>query len=139
MAGLGAFLETVKIYEEDNVSGHLWKYGKQIVNGFNEIAKEEGIEDFFSFDGYHCSPNYLTKNNELKSSLDYRTLFAQEMLNKGVMMPWVAFCQSHGDLELDMTLEAGRHALKVYKQALNNGIDKYLIGKAVKPVFRKFN
>jgi glutamate-1-semialdehyde 2,1-aminomutase len=29
--------------------------------------------------------------------------------------------------------------LQVYKKALEDGVEKYLVGRPVKPVFRKFN
>tara|TARA_B100001142_G_C13812505_1_gene453270 strand:- start:200 stop:316 length:117 start_codon:yes stop_codon:yes gene_type:complete len=29
--------------------------------------------------------------------------------------------------------------LNIYKKTLTSGIDKYLFGKAVNPIFRKFN
>ena len=37
------------------------------------------------------------------------------------------------------TLAAVEKVLKVCKQALDEGIDKYLVGGAAKPVFREFN
>ena len=54
-------------------------------------------------------------------------------------MPWVAVSLSHGDRELDLTLNAIRNALKIYALALADGVDKYLVGPVVKPVFRKYN
>jgi glutamate-1-semialdehyde 2,1-aminomutase len=30
-------------------------------------------------------------------------------------------------------------ALRVYRKALDEGIDKYLVGRSVKPVLRRFN
>jgi glutamate-1-semialdehyde 2,1-aminomutase len=54
-------------------------------------------------------------------------------------MPWIAPSFSHGDKELEITLDAVDKALKVYKLALENGINNYLQGPVIKPVFRKFN
>lgn len=72
-------------------------------------------------------------------SLTYRTLFSQEMIKHGVLMPWVALSWSHREQELDLTLQAVDGALKVYKKALDEGIDKYLKGTSIKPVFRRYN
>jgi glutamate-1-semialdehyde 2,1-aminomutase len=36
-------------------------------------------------------------------------------------------------------LDAVKKSLQIYKRALENGIEKYLKGNAIKPVFRKFN
>jgi glutamate-1-semialdehyde 2,1-aminomutase len=54
-------------------------------------------------------------------------------------MPWIALSYEHGDLELEITLEATRKALTVYRKALEDGANNYLIGPAIKPVFRKNN
>jgi glutamate-1-semialdehyde 2,1-aminomutase len=54
-------------------------------------------------------------------------------------MPWIAPSFSHGDAELQRTLDAARKALAVYAQALEQGVERFLQGPAIKPVFRKFN
>jgi glutamate-1-semialdehyde 2,1-aminomutase len=55
------------------------------------------------------------------------------------LIPYVATSFAHTEREVDQTLEAATHALDVYARALGEGVDKYLVGPAVKPVFRKFN
>ena len=69
----------------------------------------------------------------------FRTLYSQEMIENGVLMPWIAISTAHGQTELDMTLSAVRKALKVYAKALEDGYEKYLRGAVIKPVFRRFN
>lgn len=71
--------------------------------------------------------------------MEFRTLFIQEMIKHGVLMPWVALSYSHGDGEINYALGAIKHSLSVYRKALDDGIDKYLEGRAIKPVFRKWN
>ena len=139
MCGLGAFIETINVYKKQNVIDHLWNYGKKLIDGMNEIAKDLDISDYFEVTGIPCSPNYLTKDSNGDSSLAFRTLFSQEMINNNVLMPWIAISLSHGDLELEKTLEATRKALTIYSQALENGYNQYLKGEPIKPVFRKFN
>lgn len=139
MSALGAFIKTVEVLKRDNVIGHVWSYGNKIVSGMNDIAKELGIADHFYVDGYACSPNYVTKNKAGEVSLAMRTLFSQEMINNNVLMPFIALSFAHKEAELDQTLTAVRAALKVYRNALDNGIDAYLKSPVIRPVFRKFN
>ena len=139
MVGLGAFIKTVEIYKQHNVIEHLWQYGKTLTNGMNAIAKELGIAEFFYTEGYDCSPNYVTKDKTGEVSLAFRTLFAQEMIKNGVMMPYIGLSYAHGDSELNITLAAVKKALTVYKQAIEKGYENYLNGPIIKPVFRKFN
>lgn len=56
----------------------------------------------------------------------FRTLFSQEMINNGVLMPWIALSYAHGEKEMEFTLEAVRKALIVYSNALIDGVEKYL-------------
>lgn len=139
MSGLGAFIKTVEIMKRDNVIDHFFRYGNALKMEINGIAKDLGISDFFYVEGYGCSPNYITKDKDLSISLPFRTLFSQEMIKKGVIMPYIAISNSHKELELDFTLEAVRSALTVYKNALESGIESFLEGQSIKPVFRKYN
>jgi glutamate-1-semialdehyde 2,1-aminomutase len=139
MGSLGAFIKTMEILQRDQVVAHFWEYGKKLKIGINKIAKDLGISSFFYVEGYDCSLNYVTKDNQGQVSLEFRTLFVQELINNGVLMPYIALCQSHGTRELEITLNAVNKSLKVYKQALDEGIEKYLQGPPIKPVFRKFN
>lgn len=139
MCGLGAFVETVRVYQELDVVGAIWKSGKALMEGANAIAGELGIGDHFSFVGAPCSPNFLTRDHNGDISLPFRTLFVQEMVKNGVLMPWVALSYSHCEAEISCALEAVRKSLQVYHRALSDGIDRYLEGRPIKPVFRKFN
>ena len=139
MSSLGAFVETVNIYKTQNVIEHFWKYGQRLINDMNAIAQKNGILDYFNFGGAACSPGFVTKNKNNEVSLPLRTLFQQEMLKQGVLMPWVALCTSHDDTTHQITLAAAEKALKVYAEALSGDVNKFLNGPAIKPVFRKYN
>lgn len=139
MCGLGAFVRTVEFYKSNNVVEHLWSYGEKLITGMNNVAKGLGIQDYFLAVGISCSPNYITKDKSGNASLGFRTLFSQEMIKNGVLIPWIALSYAHGNSELEFTLNAVRKALTVYSKALNEGIEKYLVGPAIKPVFRTIN
>lgn len=139
MCGLGAFIETVRLYMEHDVCRHLWAYGEKLRNGFHQLAVECGVDRQFSLDGPAISLNYVARDGTGSPSMKFRTLFSQEMIRQGVLMPWIAVSLAHADNELSMTMEAARKALRVYASALNDGADKYLEGPEIKPVFRKHN
>jgi glutamate-1-semialdehyde 2,1-aminomutase len=61
------------------------------------------------------------------------------MLKNGVMMPWIALSYAHGEKELGITKNALEKTFDVYKRAVIEGYEKYLIGDVIKPVFRKYN
>ena len=139
MNGLGAFVASVKFLKENDVINHIWTYGKNLIDLMNGMAKEFGIEKSFVAGGIECSPYYLTFDKDGKNSLGLRTLFSQEMIKNGVLMPWIALSYSHGETELEITKKALENVFKIYKKAVNEGYEKYLIGDVIKPVFRKYN
>jgi len=139
MCGLGAFIKTVEVYRESDVVGSLWKYGVRLLSGMTSIATDLGIQDYFQVEGYPCSPSYVTKDKDGVVSLPLRTLFNQEMIRNGVLIPWIALSASHGETELSFTMEAVRKSLAVYAQALDKGTAAYLKGSVIKPVFRRRN
>jgi len=139
MNGLGAFVETVKFMKENSVVEHLWDYGRKLIDLMNQAAKEFGVEKNFIAGGVECSPYYLTFDNKGKNSLGLRTLFSQEMVKNGVLIPWIAISYAHGEEELKRTKKALEKTFRVYKKAVNKGYEKYLVGEVIKPVFRKYN
>ncbi len=54
-------------------------------------------------------------------------------------MPSTVISYSHSDADIEETVEKIHETLVVYKKALMEGVDKYLEGRPVKPVWRKFN
>lgn len=139
MSSLAAFMETVRIYEELPVVKHLWSFGQQLIEGLEALASEAGISHSFQIQGNAISMNYVTLGADGQSDLALRTLFSQEMIRHGVLMPWIAPSYAHDALALDQTLVAARQAFGVYAQALAQGTSRLLVGEAIKPVFRQFN
>ena len=139
MSSLGAFIKAVEVYKRENVTDHLWEYGKKLITGMNEISRALGLADYFEVVGYPVSPVYITRDKDKNISLDFRTLFSQEMIKNGVLIPWIALSYMHKEEELRLTLQATEKALQVYKKAIDGNIKDHLVGKSIKPVFRKHN
>ena len=139
MSGLGAFMETVNVYKDLNVTEKLWHTGKQLKDGINSISLELGIQDNICTEGAACSFNIVTKDSDNNVSSEFRTLFCQEMARQNIIMNCVSLCYEHGEREIEMTLEAFRKTLKVYRDALNSNVSRFIEGAIIKPVFRKYN
>ncbi|HYJ10972.1 MAG TPA: glutamate-1-semialdehyde 2,1-aminomutase [Polyangiaceae bacterium] len=139
MTGLGAFLESVRIYREEDVVGHLWAYAKSLRDGLVSLSGKHGLSAHVHTDGPAIALNVVTRDASGNVSLPFRTLLVQELLKRNVLMPWVAVSQAHGSAELDQTLAALDGALAVYAQALESGIERFLVGPAIRPVFRTHN
>ena len=139
MSGLGAMMATIDFFKTHNVLQHLWLYNEKLIEEANKITQALDIKKYFYFEGFSGRVNFVTKDKNGEISYQFRTLFAQEMIKKGILIPWVTNSYSHQQKELDVTLESIEQSLKVYKKALNQGVEKYLEGAPIKPVFRKYN
>lgn len=140
MCGLGAFVKTMEFVQKNQVVEHLWSYGDKLIALMNQKAREFGIADFFKAHGVACSPSYTAYDAKGAVSLEFRTLFSQEMISQGILMPWIALSYRHGEEELAKTGDALSKTFAVYAKALEQGgVAGFLRGDAIKPVFRKFN
>ena len=139
MSSLGAFIETINVYKDLNVTDHIWKIGKTLCDGIVDIAKENNLSDYIYYTGAECSPNLVICGKNKQPSLEYRTVIVSEMIKHGILMPYISIAYEHTDVEINETLEAFRKAIKVYANALNDDVNKYIVGEPIKPVFRKYN
>lgn len=139
MGSLGAFVANVNFMQENDVVQHLWKYGSELISLINRKAVEHGIGSHFKAGGVACSPYYSTLDLQGNPSLELRTLFSQEMIRNGVLIPWIALSYSHNEAEFNFTANALDASFTVIAKALEDGVAQYLSGPVIKPVFRKYN
>lgn len=139
MVSLGAFLEVVKQYEKNNVTEILWDTAREFKKIVDTNLKEFKLQDYVQIVGTPLNMNIVCKDESLNISPEFKTLLQQELVRNNVLLPWITFAASLGHAELKIFEKAFSSALSVYKTALEDGYRDYLIGEAVKPVFRKFN
>ena len=65
--------------------------------------------------------------------------FLHETIQRGLLMPSMVVSFSHSDEYIDRTVDAVGEALIVCRKPLEDGVEQYLVGRPVEPVFRKFN
>ena len=133
---MAAAIATMRVYEAEPVTDHLHRQGKRLRNGIEQIVTGLGLTGIFECVGRDCSLLFVTRGADLAPSQPFRTLFMQEMIRRGVLAPSFMVSYSHGDGDIDRTIDAAAEALRVYKQALDEGIERFLIGRPVKPVMR---
>jgi glutamate-1-semialdehyde 2,1-aminomutase len=136
---LAAAIETMRIYREEPVVETLWRRGRQLRDGVHQVARELKLEDHFLLNGQPCCLTYATLDQKREPSQAFRTLFLQETMRRGLLMPSLVISYSHSDEDIQQTIDRIAAALQVYRCALDEGIDRYLEGRSVKPVFRGFN
>jgi glutamate-1-semialdehyde 2,1-aminomutase len=136
--GLAAALETMRTYQREPVVETLWRQGERLQKGVNQVVEELDLGDHFSLRGRPCCLVFATRDQDREPSQPFRTLFLQETLKRGLLAPSLVVSYSHRDDDIDQTVEIIRGALGVYRQALDDGVERYLDGRPVKPAFRPY-
>ncbi|MBV9275702.1 MAG: hypothetical protein JO333_17540 [Verrucomicrobia bacterium] len=117
----------------------LWRQGARLRDGINSVVAKHELQNHFTLGGRPCCLTYATRDARGNPSQEFRTLFLQETIRRGLIAPSFVVSYSHSDAVIDQTIEIFDAALAVYSQALENGIEKFLSGRSVRPVFRKYN
>ncbi|MDR6561409.1 MULTISPECIES: aminotransferase class III-fold pyridoxal phosphate-dependent enzyme [unclassified Arcicella] len=135
---LAASIATIKEIRDKNVPAYLDAKGQIIKDGYNEIAKEFGLENLTKCIGYNCR-SMVTFAPEAGNGLEVKALVQQEMIKRGVL--WAGFhnmCFSHSDEDINYTLSAYREVMPILKEAIeSNDLKSYLKGEVLEAVFRK--
>jgi glutamate-1-semialdehyde 2,1-aminomutase len=137
--GLAAALETMKIYEKEPVIETLWRQGERLASQLQKSIDENHLTDYIPILGRPCCLVYGSRDNEKKPSQPFRTLLIQETMKRGILAPSLIVSYSHTDKDIDRTAEAFHEAFVIYRKALEEGIEKYLVGRPVQPVWRVYN
>jgi glutamate-1-semialdehyde 2,1-aminomutase len=135
--GLAAGLATLAVYGEEDVIGHLRRVGERLREGIEGAARALGIERHFDVLGHPANLIYATRDRNGAPSQAFRTLFLQETIRRGLLMPSLVVSYAHGDEEIERTIAGVAAALEVYRRGLDDGVASVLVGRPVKPVFRR--
>ena len=136
---LAAAMEVMKTYREQNVVEHLYRQGEKLIAGINRAVAAQNLEGYFGVAGKPCNLIYFTRDENQQPSQPFRTLFLQEIIKRGIIAPSLVVSFAHQDSDIEYTINAIAEALGIYRRALEVGVEKYLVGRPVKPVFRKYN
>lgn len=134
---LAAATATMNFYAENDVIGRLHAQGRRLQEGCTQVARAHGLQDHFQVTGRPCNLVYVTRDADGRPSQEFRTLFMQEMLKSGILGPSFVVSYSHSDDDIDRTVEAVSRALEPYAAGLNEGIDRVLTSRPVRPVDRR--
>jgi glutamate-1-semialdehyde 2,1-aminomutase len=137
--GLAAAMATMQVYQTEPVIERLWQAGDRLRAGVTEAIGHHGLQKHVSVMGASCNLLYATLDGNGQPSQAFRTLFLQETIARGVIMPSLVVSYAHQDADIDQTVEAIDGALEVYARALNDGVEKHLVGRPSTPVYRTWN
>lgn len=136
---LAAMMATLDVYQSEPVIEHLDRVGRRLRSGIEDAIARHGLQQNVGIHGPGCNLFFTSLDSEKKPSQAFRTLLLQEAIKRGVIMPSLVVSYAHQDADIDETVEAVDGALGVYARALEDGVEKYLVGKPSIPVYRTFN
>jgi glutamate-1-semialdehyde 2,1-aminomutase len=136
---LAAAMATMQIYRDEPVIEHLYRQGTQLRTGIESAVARHGLEAHVKVIGRPCCLLYATLDRDGRPSQAFRTLFLQETIKRGILMPSLVVSYSHTDADIDATVDAVDGALAVYARALDDGPERHLVGRPSQVVYRRFN
>ena len=138
---LAAALATVAEIRERQVVEHIWRVGAELQAGLEQAAAAAGVSAVVRCHGYPCSPilSFDAGGDPLRSA-GLRTLFLQETVAEGLLIPYIAPSLSHGAHEVERTVEVAARAFAQVREVLDGApLAGRLRGPLVQPVFRRLH
>ncbi|MBP2473926.1 glutamate-1-semialdehyde 2,1-aminomutase [Crossiella equi] len=134
---LAAFRAVARAYRETDPVGVMERQGRVLADAVNQLAREAGVAEHVAVLGRPSCLIFTTRDPAGSPSQEFRTLFLQELLARGVLGQSFVISAAHTDADLAHTAEAVRGALAVYAKALEAGtVEGLLQGRPVAPALR---
>jgi glutamate-1-semialdehyde 2,1-aminomutase len=136
---MAAAIATMHVYAQEPVIPHLRLQGLRLKAGIEQAVGRHGLQRFVGVTGHPACLSYFTRDEKGRASQAFRTLLLQETIRRGVIAPSLVVSYTHGNDEIDQTIEAFDGALGIYRLALDHGVENYLVGRPSDVVFRRYN
>lgn len=136
---LAAAIATMQTYQREPVIQTLYARGRRLLHEGQQVIAAHGLQQQIQIIGRPCCLTYTTLDAAGQPSLALRSLLLQETIKRGVLMSSLVVSYTHTEEDIDRTIEALDGALAVYRQALEQGVERYLIGRPALPLYRRFN
>jgi glutamate-1-semialdehyde 2,1-aminomutase len=136
---LAAALAVMDFYKKHPVCCRLREQGSRLRRQVQQAVNELGLQEQVPLIGRDEAFFFGSRDAEGRMSQAFRTLFIQETLKRGLIMPSMIVNYAHTDEDIDQAASRVHEALYVYRRAIDEGIEKYLPGRPVQSVYRKRN
>lgn len=134
-----AAMATIQEFKSKNVLNHNHEIGRYLVESINQVIQKKSLSQHVEISKENWMQAFTFKNGNATVDNGFRTLFMQEMIARGVLFQGAFVpCFSHKKEDINYFAEAFAESCDIYIEALEKGLDKYLIGRPVEAVFRKY-
>ena len=136
---LAAAMATITTYRNEPVIEHLYRQGARLRSEAEEVIRRHGLSEHVKIVGKPCCLFYAALDANKSPSQAFRSLFLQETIRRGVLMPSLVVSYAHTDDDIDRTIAAIDGALTIYERALDEGVEHHLVGRPSQIVYRHYN
>jgi glutamate-1-semialdehyde 2,1-aminomutase len=136
---LAAAIATMEVYQGQPVIETLYARGERLRQEATQVIQHHGLSDYVQIFGKPCCLIFVTRNADKINSQAFRSLFIQEAIRRGILMTTLIVSYTHTDEDISRTIDAIDEALIVYRRALEDGVENYLVGPPTMVVNRRFN
>ena len=137
--GLAAYLAVSQAYAERDIVAEMEAQGAKLHSGLEQVATEYGMKQHVIITGRPSCLIFRTNDHNGQPSQEFRTLFIQELLRRGVLAQSLVISAAHTDTDINQTIDAAAGALEVYARAIERGsTEGLLVGRPVAPAVREF-
>jgi glutamate-1-semialdehyde 2,1-aminomutase len=135
---LAAAIATMRFYAENEVTDVLHRRGERLKARIDAAARSMELSRHFEIVGRPCSMVYVARDQNGAPSNEFRTLFLQETLARGLLAPSFVVSYSHSEEDIDRAADIVIDALGVYREALTHGVQRFLRSRPVAAVMRPY-
>src|SRR5690606_6283946 len=98
---LAAALAVIRFYKEHNVIERLYEQGTKLQDGVMKASRDLNLQDHVAILGPACCSVYTSRDEQGQPSQPFRTLFIQETMKRGLLMPSSIVSYSHSDADIN--------------------------------------
>ncbi len=135
---IAAAIATIKEFQEHNVVDYINAFGVKVIEMCQDLLVKYQLTEFIQIIPSTWMPAFIFKDINSEPSAGFRTLVMQEMIKRGVLFQGAfVICKAHTEDDLFYFCKVFEEVMEVYKLALKEGYEKYLVGDKAEAVFRK--
>ena len=136
---LAAGIATMRVYQNEPVIETLARQGQRLMDGLLPLIAKHNLTDHIGLHGKPFCLAFSTLDDKGQASQAFRSLLLQELIQRGVLGSSLIVSYSHTDADIDATIAAFDGALPIYRRALDEGVENFLVGSPSQVVYRRYN
>jgi glutamate-1-semialdehyde aminotransferase len=137
---LAAGRAVLNTYRTEDVLGHQHRLVARVAAAFRQSVAARGLSGVVDVHAATWRVVTVYRDADGRVSTPLRTLMLQEMIGRGVLFQGLFMpCYQHTDGDIAKVTTAFDESCAVYREALEQGVEQFLVGEPTRPVFRKYN